>query len=93
VYAANLASAYLYHKTKAYSGDILPLAGDMSTEISDLRGLFSSSFNAKAMTAFPPLDISYTTRSLTYMLWPRRLTPEFRLSFWKNAAMSVAIAA
>jgi hypothetical protein len=38
-----------------YSGEILPFAGDISTLISDRSGLLSSSFSAKAMTAFPPL--------------------------------------
>lgn len=43
---------------KTYSGEILPLAGDMSTEMSDRNGLFSSSLSARAMTAFPPLSVS-----------------------------------
>lgn len=43
----------------SHSGDILPLAGDMSTEMSERRGLLSSSFNASAMTAFPPLIVSW----------------------------------
>ena len=95
-------------KAVTYSDDILPLAGDMSTEINDLSGLFSSLLRARAMTAFPPLELAvipcplhagkaqpdqFTTAAVpTHMLWPSKFTPDVRLCFSKNAAMSVAIA-
>lgn len=71
MYEANLcdASAAAAPRLRStHSGEIFPLAGDMSTLISDRKGLLRSLFNARAIAALPPMEC------------PSKLTPE--VSLW-----------
>jgi hypothetical protein len=47
-----------------HSGDIFPLAGLISTLMSVRSDLLYSSFSAKAITAFPPLQTQHCNRNL-----------------------------
>lgn len=53
VYARNL---HQQRCGQTHSGEILPGAGDMSMAMRERNGLFSVSFSASAITAFPPLE-------------------------------------
>lgn len=75
VYEANLSDASVAPAVglrSTHSGEIFPRAGDMSTLMSDLKGLLRSLFSARAITALPPMEC------------PSKLTPEVSLWDTKN---------